>query len=289
MQAPKLRRSRQHGRRHGQDGLEVLRAATEQLATIAGQQPSVRRRPQVDRRLQTARGQSRRVGRDARGDRGYEFLDRLVSIAIPLDPDFRGLTPVLRWSRQLLDGRPRADHLPRNRLRPDRPGPRHGHHDHDLRDLRCRGLRPAHAFGLPFSADRRPRGFETLDVEGTVEGGSGHPTPGCQGGAGREETPAAEEPSAAEETPATDEPARCRRGAGSRGGRRPRKSGGGGAGGAGRGAAGSHPRPRSNSSPASRGPARGGGDEAQPSPVSRTTARTPEQEEGPTTQEESSD
>ena len=66
-----------------------------------------------------------------RGERAYEFLDRLMSVAIPRIRDFRGLPAQARRPRQLHDRRPRADHLPRDRLRRGRPGPRPRHHDHD--------------------------------------------------------------------------------------------------------------------------------------------------------------
>ena len=72
---------------------KVLRAATEQLATITGQQPSVRRARKSIAAFKLRDGQPVGVAVTLRSQRGYEFLDRLVSIAIPRIRDFRGLSP----------------------------------------------------------------------------------------------------------------------------------------------------------------------------------------------------
>jgi len=70
---------------------KVLKAATDQLATIAGQQPSVRRARKSIAAFKLREGMPVGVAVTLRGDRAYEFLDRLVSIAIPRIRDFRGL------------------------------------------------------------------------------------------------------------------------------------------------------------------------------------------------------
>ena len=72
---------------------KMLRAATEQLATIAGQQPSVRRARKSIAAFKLREGMPVGVAVTLRGERGYEFLDRLISIAIPRIRDFRGLNP----------------------------------------------------------------------------------------------------------------------------------------------------------------------------------------------------
>jgi large subunit ribosomal protein L5 len=72
---------------------KVLKAATEQLATIAGQQPSVRRARKSIAAFKLREGNPVGVAVTLRGERAYEFLDRLVSIAIPRIRDFRGLSP----------------------------------------------------------------------------------------------------------------------------------------------------------------------------------------------------
>jgi large subunit ribosomal protein L5 len=72
---------------------KMLKAATEQLATIAGQQPSVRRARKSIAAFKLREGMPVGVAVTLRAERGYEFLDRLVSIAIPRIRDFRGLNP----------------------------------------------------------------------------------------------------------------------------------------------------------------------------------------------------
>ena len=72
---------------------KVLDAATEQLATIAGQRPSVRRARKSIAQFKVREGMPVGVAVTLRGDRAYEFLDRLMSVAIPRIRDFRGLNP----------------------------------------------------------------------------------------------------------------------------------------------------------------------------------------------------
>src|SRR2546429_4320793 len=72
---------------------KVLKAAREQLATIAGQQPSVRRARKSIAAFKLREGMPVGVTVTLRGERSYEFLDRLVSIAIPRLRDFRALNP----------------------------------------------------------------------------------------------------------------------------------------------------------------------------------------------------
>ncbi len=69
----------------------MLEAATEQLATIAGQQPSVRRARKSIAAFKLREGMPVGVSVTLRRARMYEFLDRLVTIAVPRIRDFRGL------------------------------------------------------------------------------------------------------------------------------------------------------------------------------------------------------
>jgi large subunit ribosomal protein L5 len=69
----------------------VLDAASEQLATIAGQAPSVRRARKSIAAFKLRDGMPVGVSVTLRRARMYEFLDRLTSIAIPRIRDFRGL------------------------------------------------------------------------------------------------------------------------------------------------------------------------------------------------------
>jgi large subunit ribosomal protein L5 len=72
---------------------KVLDAATEQLATITGQKPSVRRARKSIAQFKVREGMPVGVAVTLRGERSYEFLDRLMSVAIPRIRDFRGLSP----------------------------------------------------------------------------------------------------------------------------------------------------------------------------------------------------
>jgi large subunit ribosomal protein L5 len=71
----------------------MLDAATEQLATIAGQRPSVRRARKSIAAFKLREGMPVGVAVTLRRARMYEFLDRLMSVAIPRIRDFRGLSP----------------------------------------------------------------------------------------------------------------------------------------------------------------------------------------------------
>ena len=72
---------------------KMLEAAKEQLATIAGQQPNVRRARKSIANFKLRDGMPVGLSVTLRRARMYEFLDRLMSIAIPRVRDFRGLNP----------------------------------------------------------------------------------------------------------------------------------------------------------------------------------------------------
>ena len=72
---------------------KLLEAAQEQLATIAGQKPNVRRARKSIAAFKLRDGMPVGLSVTLRGARMYEFLDRLMSIAIPRIRDFRGLNP----------------------------------------------------------------------------------------------------------------------------------------------------------------------------------------------------
>ena len=69
----------------------VLEAAVEQLATITGQHPSIRRARRSIANFKLREGMPVGVAVTLRGARMWEFLDRLIAIAIPRIRDFRGL------------------------------------------------------------------------------------------------------------------------------------------------------------------------------------------------------
>jgi large subunit ribosomal protein L5 len=72
---------------------QMLEAATEQLATIAGQLPSVRRAKKSVASFKVREGMPVGVAVTLRRARMWEFLDRLNSVAVPRIRDFRGLSP----------------------------------------------------------------------------------------------------------------------------------------------------------------------------------------------------
>jgi large subunit ribosomal protein L5 len=71
----------------------LLQAAVDQLQTIAGQRPNVRRARKSIANFKLREEMPVGVAVTLRGPRMWEFLDRLVSIAIPRIRDFRGLNP----------------------------------------------------------------------------------------------------------------------------------------------------------------------------------------------------
>src|ERR1700744_5215985 len=94
MQAPKIQKVTVNmGCGDAKQDSKVLDAATDQLRTITGQQPSVRRARKSIAQFKLREGMPVGVAVTLRGDRAYEFLDRLVSGAIPRIRDFRGLNP----------------------------------------------------------------------------------------------------------------------------------------------------------------------------------------------------
>jgi large subunit ribosomal protein L5 len=72
---------------------KALDAAIEELTTIAGQRAQVRRARKSIAGFKLREGMPIGARVTLRGERMYEFLDRLVSIALPRIRDFRGLSP----------------------------------------------------------------------------------------------------------------------------------------------------------------------------------------------------
>jgi large subunit ribosomal protein L5 len=94
MQAPRLVKiTLNMGVGDAKQDSNMLDAATDQLATIAGQKPNVRRARKSIAAFKLREGMPVGVSVTLRGERSYEFLDRLMSIAIPRIRDFRGLSP----------------------------------------------------------------------------------------------------------------------------------------------------------------------------------------------------
>ncbi|HMV46195.1 MAG TPA: 50S ribosomal protein L5 [Blastocatellia bacterium] len=70
-----------------------LDAAVGDLANIAGQKPVVTKAKKSIAAFKLREGMSIGAMVTLRGDRMYEFLDRLVSLALPRVRDFRGISP----------------------------------------------------------------------------------------------------------------------------------------------------------------------------------------------------
>jgi large subunit ribosomal protein L5 len=165
MQAPKLVKiTLNMGVGEAKQDAKMLEAAREQLAAIAGQQPNVRRARKSVAAFKLREGMPVGLSVTLRGERAYEFLDRLTAIAIPRIRDFRGLSP------RSFDGRGNYSMGVREQIIfPEI--------DYDNID-QVRGLdvtitttaqTDAEAFalldalGMPFARDGRPAGFESLN------------------------------------------------------------------------------------------------------------------------------
>ncbi len=72
---------------------KILDASVEQLAAITGQKPVVTKARKSIANFKLRQGQSIGAMVTLRGERAYEFLDRLVSIALPRVRDFKGVSP----------------------------------------------------------------------------------------------------------------------------------------------------------------------------------------------------
>ena len=167
MQAPKLVKVTVNmGVGEAKQDSRMLEAAQEQLGTITGQKPNIRRARKSVAAFKLREGMPVGLTVTLRGDRAYEFLDRLTSVAIPRIRDFRGLNP------RSFDGRGNYSMGVREQIIfPEI--------DYDAVD-QVRGMditftttakTDAEAFallqalGMPFAREGRPRGFETLEAE----------------------------------------------------------------------------------------------------------------------------
>jgi len=71
--------------------VKVIDAAVEELATISGQKPVVTRAKKSEAAFKLRAGMPIGCKVTLRGERMYEFLDRLLSVALPRIRDFRGV------------------------------------------------------------------------------------------------------------------------------------------------------------------------------------------------------
>ncbi|MBO8188158.1 MULTISPECIES: 50S ribosomal protein L5 [Streptomyces] len=72
---------------------KLIEGAIKDLATITGQKPAVTKARKSIAQFKLREGQPIGAHVTLRGDRMWEFLDRLLSLALPRIRDFRGLSP----------------------------------------------------------------------------------------------------------------------------------------------------------------------------------------------------
>jgi large subunit ribosomal protein L5 len=94
MQVPRLEKiTLNMGVGEAKTDAKALDAAVEELTTIAGQRAEIRRARKSIAGFKLREGMAVGTRVTLRGARMWEFLDRLVSIALPRIRDFRGLNP----------------------------------------------------------------------------------------------------------------------------------------------------------------------------------------------------
>jgi len=79
----------------GLDGADtkIMKATEQDLAKITGQKPTVTKFKKSVANFKTRKGTDAGLKVTLRGNKMYEFIDRLVNIALPRIKDFRGLSP----------------------------------------------------------------------------------------------------------------------------------------------------------------------------------------------------
>lgn len=94
MQVPRLERIVLNvGMGEAIQNVKLLESAVSELALISGQQPVVTKAKKAIAGFKLRQGMPIGAKVTLRGDRMYEFLDRLVSLALPRIRDFRGVSP----------------------------------------------------------------------------------------------------------------------------------------------------------------------------------------------------
>ena len=70
-----------------------LKSCTDDMASISGQKPVITKFKKSISNFKTRKGSNAGVKVTLRSNRMYEFIDRLINIALPRIKDFRGLSP----------------------------------------------------------------------------------------------------------------------------------------------------------------------------------------------------
>jgi large subunit ribosomal protein L5 len=164
MQAPRLLKvTLNMGVGEAKQDSKMLDLALSQLADIAGQKPNIRRARKSVANFKLREGMPVGLTVTLRDVRAYEFVDRLVSVALPRMRDFRGLNP------KSFDGRGNYNMgVKEHVIFPEI--------DYDTVD-QVRGMDVAFtttaqsnveafalldALGLPFARDGRPKQYESI-------------------------------------------------------------------------------------------------------------------------------
>jgi large subunit ribosomal protein L5 len=94
MQVPKLDKIVVNmGIGEARENEKILEAAARDMATITGQKPVITKAKKSIANFKIREGMPIGCKVTLRGDRMYEFLDRLVNLALPRVRDFRGVNP----------------------------------------------------------------------------------------------------------------------------------------------------------------------------------------------------
>ena len=94
MQVPRLERIVLNvGMGEAIQNVKLLESAASELAVVSGQRPVVTRAKKAIANFKLRQGMPIGAKVTLRSDRMYEFLDRLVSLALPRIRDFRGVSP----------------------------------------------------------------------------------------------------------------------------------------------------------------------------------------------------
>ena len=202
MQAPRLTKiTLNMGVGEAKQDSKMLEAAQAQLADIAGQKPNVRRARKSVAAFKLREGMPVGLTVTLRDERAYEFMDRLVSVAIPRIRDFRGLSPrsfdgrgnySMGIREQIIFPEIDYDNIDQVRGLDPRAFDGRGNYNMGLREQiifpeidydnidQVRGLDVAFtttaqtdpeafalldALGMPFAREGRPAGFESLAGE----------------------------------------------------------------------------------------------------------------------------
>ena len=72
---------------------KLLDKAAEELAAITGQKPAIRRSKKSIAAFKLREGQAVGAVVTLRGDRMWEFFDRLINVSLPRVRDFKGISP----------------------------------------------------------------------------------------------------------------------------------------------------------------------------------------------------